>query len=73
MDEGPGPELSSLTTALDELTRRVAALAERHAGGPLDALAQGLYEVERSMGEAGRRLARLTKGLAGGGRARGAP
>jgi DNA-directed RNA polymerase specialized sigma24 family protein len=51
-------QLSSLATALDELTRRVTALAESHAGSPDDGLAQDLYKVERALVEAHRRLAR---------------
>ena len=50
-------ELSSLTTALDELTSRVAAVAEPLAGTDDDALASDLFEVERSLREAIRRLA----------------
>ena len=52
-----GAELSSLTTALDELTGRVAAIAEPLAGTDDDALASALFEVERSLREAVRRLA----------------
>ena len=50
-------ELSSLTTALDELTSRVAAIAEPLAGTEDDLLASDLFEVERSLREAVRRLA----------------
>jgi hypothetical protein len=50
-------ELSSLTTALDELTSRVAAIAESLAGTEDDLLASDLFEVERSLREAIRRLA----------------
>ena len=50
-------ELSSLTTALDELTSRVAAIAEPLAGTDADLLANDLFEVERSLREAVRRLA----------------
>jgi hypothetical protein len=53
----PGAELSSLTTALDELTSRVAAIAESLAGTEDDLLASDLFEVERSLREAIRRLA----------------
>jgi hypothetical protein len=52
-----GAELSSLTTALDELTGRVAAIAEPLAGTDDDSLASALFEVERSLREAVRRLA----------------
>ena len=50
-------ELSSLTTALDELAGRVAAIAEPLAGTDDDLLASDLFEVERSLREAIRRLA----------------
>jgi hypothetical protein len=52
-----GAELSSLTTALDELASRVAAIAEPLAGTDADLLASDLFEVERSLREAIRRLA----------------
>ena len=51
-----GPELSSLATALGELTDRVGGLAESLAAGARDDLATSLYEVERSMRTAVRRL-----------------
>ncbi len=53
-------ELSSLTTALGDLTRRVAAIAERAAEGPDDELSSELFSVERALRGAGRRLERLT-------------
>ena len=43
--------------ALDELTSRVAAIAEPLAGTEDDLLASDLFEVERSLREAVRRLA----------------
>ena len=52
-----GAELSALTTALDELTSRVAAIAEPLVGTVDDALASDLFEVERALREAVRRLA----------------
>ena len=52
-------ELSSITTALDELRRRITTLAERNAGTDDESVAQGLFDVERTLGEALRRLARL--------------
>jgi hypothetical protein len=56
---GVAAELSSIRTALDELTRRITGLAERHADDADDPFAQGLFEVERTLGEALRRLERL--------------
>jgi len=57
-------ELSSITTTLDELRRRITILAERNAGTDDETLAQGLFDVERTLGEALRRLARLGTGTA---------
>ncbi len=53
-------ELSSLTSSLEELTARIRDLAETNAGTEHDAVAQGLFEVERKLGEALRRLTRVT-------------
>jgi uncharacterized membrane protein YgcG len=50
------PELSSVATALGELTARVADLAESLSTESRDDLATTLYEVERSLGAAARRL-----------------
>jgi len=52
-------ELSSVATALEELVRRVTGIAERLAGPEEDALTSELYEVERNLSAAQRRLARL--------------
>jgi hypothetical protein len=49
-------ELSSLTTELGELADRVATMAEPLAGTDDDALASDLFEVERLLREALRRL-----------------
>jgi len=54
-------ELSSITTALEELTKRITSLAERHAGSDDDPLGQGLFEVERTLGEAIRKLERFRR------------
>jgi hypothetical protein len=51
-------ELSSLSTALDDVIRRVVAIAEPIAGTADDALASDLFEVERALREANRRLSR---------------
>jgi len=50
------PELSSVATALSELTGRVGDLAESLSSEARDDLATALYEVERSLGAAARRL-----------------
>jgi hypothetical protein len=55
-------ELSSITTAHDELRRRITTLAERNAGSEDETLAQGLFDVERTLGEALRRLDRFRTG-----------
>ncbi len=52
-------ELSSITTALEELRRRITTLAERNAGKDDETLGQNLFDVERTLGEALRRLERL--------------
>ena len=49
-------ELSSLSTALDELTARITVLADRCRDAKQEGLAGDLYAVERAMEEAGRRL-----------------
>lgn len=53
-------ELSSLTSALSELTRRLASLAEAAAGGRDEELSAELFAVERALRGAQRRLERLT-------------
>lgn len=52
-------ELSSLVTALDELVARVSGLAEGLTGGERDVVGPELFEVERSLRAAQRRLAGL--------------
>lgn len=53
-------ELSSLSTALTEITRRVAGIAEQAATQKDDELSSELFAVERALRGAGRRLDRLT-------------
>ena len=48
--------LSSLSTALDELTARITALADDLAGAPREDVAADLYEIERHLNAATRRL-----------------
>ena len=52
----PHAELSSLTTTLEDVAKRITELAERASGTPDDWLATELFQVERSLGEARRRL-----------------
>ena len=57
----PGPELSSLATALEDLTRRVTAIAESLANTQADWAAQDLFAVERSLRAGHRRLTTLNE------------
>lgn len=57
--DAPTAELSSLATALDELTGRVSGIADKLTGTEHDLMASELFEVERALGGAQRRLARL--------------
>lgn len=52
-------QLSSLSTALGELTQRITALADDLQGSPREDVAADLYEVERNLQAAGRRLRAL--------------
>jgi hypothetical protein len=60
---GVGPQLSSVATALGELTDRVTGIAESLSGTERDDLALGLFEVERTLRSAGRRLDRIVDDL----------
>lgn len=52
-------QLSSMSTSLNELTGRLTALAEELSGTDQDNVASSLYEVERSLEAASRRLDQL--------------
>ena len=52
-------ELSSLATALDELSKRVTSIAETYAASRRDDLATELYQVERALNGARRGLGRV--------------
>jgi hypothetical protein len=56
----PTAELSSLATALEELTRRLAAIADTAASDEDDEISTELFAVERALRGAHRRLAKLT-------------
>ena len=56
----PTAELSSVTTALSDLTRRVGSMANQAAADQRDDVASDLFAVERALTGATRRLARLT-------------
>jgi hypothetical protein len=55
-------ELSSLVTALDELVARVSGLADELSSAERDIVGPELYEVERSLRAAQRRLSGLNSG-----------
>lgn len=55
--------LSSLASSLDDLTNRVTAIADRHQGQATEDLARDLYEVERSLRAAHRRLSEVVRTL----------
>jgi hypothetical protein len=59
--EDPRPELSSVSTALDELTKRLSAMADASAGEKSD-ISVELFEIERSLRGASRRLQKLVSG-----------
>ena len=48
--------LSSLSTALDDLSKRITELADQLHGSPREDVAADLYEVERHLHAARRRL-----------------
>lgn len=58
-----GPQLSSVSTALDELTERVTDIAESLSGTERDDVATTLFEVERALRSAGRQLNRVVDDL----------
>jgi hypothetical protein len=58
----PG-ELSSIATALEELTRRVTVHADAAQDAKDDETATELFAIERSLTGASRRLTRLTASL----------
>jgi len=72
-----GSELSSMAASVDEMVRRVAEIAEATAGSDGDRVPRGrgaltvsqeLFEVERALTEAARRLANVADALRGAGR-----
>ena len=58
-----GPQLSSVSSSLTELTGRVSKLAESLDGSAREDVANALYEIERSLRTANRRLDRLVTDL----------
>jgi hypothetical protein len=58
-----GAELSSISTALDGLTQRIAVIAEQYSGTDRDDLAGALFEIERGLEGAHRRLEKVLGSL----------
>ena len=58
-----GPELSSLASMLESVTARLASMAETAAAGD-EPMAAELFEIERNLQGATRRLAKLVDDLA---------
>ncbi|MEO6318711.1 MAG: hypothetical protein ABIP36_08005 [Acidimicrobiales bacterium] len=56
-------QLSSLSTALDDLTQRIVRIADDLEGAPREDVAADLYEVERNLQAGARRLRTLLKRL----------
>ncbi|HXY45217.1 MAG TPA: hypothetical protein VEH29_13595 [Acidimicrobiales bacterium] len=52
-------ELSSITSSLDQITRRVAAMAEQANDDGEETVSAELFSAERALQAAGRRLERL--------------
>mgnify|MGYP003403389546 CR=1 FL=1 len=59
--ESDRAELSALATTLGDLTVRITAAADRYQGSPRTDVADGLYEVERSLLSATRKLERVLR------------
>jgi hypothetical protein len=55
--------LSALSTSLDELTTRLTAMADTYRGAHRSDVADSLYEVERSLLTAGRKLDRILRSM----------
>jgi hypothetical protein len=58
-----GPQLSSVATALAEMTRRITGIADEFAGTEREDIATTLYEVERALQAASRRLEKVVDQL----------
>ena len=59
--ESDRAELSALATTLDDLTTRLTSVADRYQGTERGDVADGLYEVERSLLGASRKLDRVLR------------
>jgi hypothetical protein len=56
-------ELSALATTLDDLATRITAVGDRYQGSTRPDVADGLYEVERSLLTATRQLERVMRSM----------
>ena len=56
-------ELSSISSALQELTARITTIAKKRDDDPDDAVSTGLFEVDRSLRNAVRQLERARSRL----------
>jgi hypothetical protein len=56
-------ELSALTTAVEELTKRITLILERYSGGARDDVLAALEGAERALIQASRRLDVATRAL----------
>jgi hypothetical protein len=61
--ESDRAQLSALSTSLDDLSRRIAEIADKHRRPPREDIATGLDEVERSLTTASRRLAKVMRAM----------
>lgn len=52
-------QLSSLSSSLDQLTERIVSIADGFGGSPREDVAADLYDVERNLKAASRRLRQL--------------
>lgn len=58
-----GAQLSSSLTGLEDLTKQITEIADRYSGTPDEDVAADLYEVERALRSATRRLTRVVHRL----------
>jgi hypothetical protein len=58
-----GPQLSSIASALAELTERLGGIAETMTGSEREDVAVALFEVERLLTAASRRLEEAVRNL----------
>ena len=56
-------ELSALATTLDDLATRITAVADRYRASKRPDVADGIYEVERSLLAAARQLERVMRSM----------